>query len=302
MLGGVTPVLETPFLSDQSVDYEGFARVVDGVARAGVASAMFPGFASEYHKLTDAERSKLTEIFLDRAAAVPGFSAIVSVPDHSTHVAAQRAREAVALGAAAINVLPPHYLGPSRQAVLEHLTTVLAEVAPTPVIIQYAPAQTGTALDAPTIARLARDHANLAFVKVESTPPGRMVEALSESEPAIPSMIGYAGVQLPDGLRRGVVGVQPGCSFVEIYQRIWDLWHSGETQAAVDLHTRLLPYISYWMLNVELIIAVEKVISVRRGWFDSATCRGPGWNLDPVELARIDDFLNEFSDLLEQQA
>ncbi|MBP2356174.1 4-hydroxy-tetrahydrodipicolinate synthase [Kribbella aluminosa] len=290
----MTPVLETPFRGDESIDEPGFARVVDAMLSAAVRSAMFPGFASEYHKLTDDERARLTRIFLEHTRRQPGFSAVVSVPDHATRVAVRRVREAVDAGAAAINVLPPHYLGPSRASVVAHLVAVLEAAGRIPVVLQYAPAQTGTALDAQVIARLAADHANLAYVKVESTPPGRLVEALAAGQPPVRSMVGYAGVQLPDALARGVAGVQPGCSFVEIYQRIWSLWQQGDHRSAATLHARLLPYIAYWMLDVELIIAAEKEISVRRGWFESAVCRGPGWQLDAQEHARIDAFIDEF--------
>jgi 4-hydroxy-tetrahydrodipicolinate synthase len=131
-------------------------------------------------------------------------------------------------------------------------------------------------------------------VKVESSPPGRLVEALADSDPPVPSLVGYAGVQLPDALRRGVAGVQPGCSFVEIYLRVWQLSHDGCPDDAVALRARLLPYISYWMLSVELIVSAEREISRRRGWFASGRCRTPNWQLDSHELDRICAFLAEF--------
>jgi dihydrodipicolinate synthase/N-acetylneuraminate lyase len=296
---GVCPVLETPFHPDGSVDEGGFIRLVDHMVRSGVQSVMFPGFASEFHKLTDDERSRLTKILLQRTTGLRGFTAVISVPDHATAIAVDRAREAVSAGAGAINVLPPHFLGPSRAAVHGHLRSVIDAVAPVPVIVQYAPAQTGTALDAAAISALAKESVNLVQVKVESTPPGALISALALSDPSLSSLVGYAGVQLPDALRRGAVGVQPGCSFVELYLDVWNLWHDGQQAQAEALHRRMLPYLSYWMQNVELIIAAEKEISVRRGIIDSAYCRGPGHALDTFELAMIGDFLNEFKDRLQ---
>jgi hypothetical protein len=49
---------------------------------------------------------------------------------------------------------------------------------------------------------------------------------------------------------------------------------------------------------VELIVAVEKVISVRRGLFASAHCRAPARRLDAEELSMVDRFLEDFGDLL----
>ncbi|MFJ4911599.1 dihydrodipicolinate synthase family protein [Streptomyces sp. NPDC088726] len=302
LVRGVSPVLEVPFRGDGALDPDGFATVVDRVLAAGVGSLMFPGFASEFHKLEPDERELLTELLLRRTRPRHDVAAIISVPDHATRSAVRQALRAAELGADAVNLLPPHFLAPSRDAVSAHLREVLAAVDPLPVVVQYAPAQTGTALDAPTLHRLAADHPNLRWVKVESAPPGRLIAALAAGPRPLPSLVGYAGLQLPDALRRGAAGVQPGCSFTELYTGIWELWERGDEAGAVALHTRMLPYLSYWMQNVELIIAVEKEISVRRGWFASAHCRAPGYRLDGEELGMIDRFCAEFAPLVPELA
>ncbi|WP_406348551.1 dihydrodipicolinate synthase family protein [Streptomyces sp. NBC_00144] len=298
LVRGVSPVLEVPFRDNGDLDPEGFTTVVDRVLATGVSSVMFPGFASEFHKLDDGERELLTGMLLDRTREEPGVAAIVSVPDHATRHAVAQAESAAERGADALNVLPPHFLGPSREAVLTHVRAVLAAVDPLPVVVQYAPAQTGTALDAPTLHQLAAEHANLRWVKVESAPPGRLIAALAAGTRPLPALVGYAGLQLPDALRRGAVGVQPGCSFTELYVELWRRWEAGDEDGCVALHTRMTPYLSYWMQSVELIVAAEKEISVRRGWFGSAHCRAPGYRLDQEELRMINRFCAEFADLL----
>ncbi|NNC14029.1 dihydrodipicolinate synthase family protein [Planctomonas sp. JC2975] len=295
---GICPVLETPFAADESVDYDSFDRVVEHVVGTGVRSVMFPGFASEFYKLSDAERTRLTERLLARVASIEGFTAVVSVPDHATHLAVKRAVAAVEAGAGAINILPPHQQGPSGAAVRVHIRAIARAVWPVPVIVQYAPAQTGTALDAATIAAIAAEESNLQQVKVESTPPGAFISALLDQTPSLSAVVGYGGVQLIDALRRGAVGAQPGCSFIELYMSIWDAWQRDDHQNAISLHTRLLPYISYWMQSVELIIAAEKRISWRRGLIASDRCRSPLRMLDTEEDAMIERFLLEFSEQL----
>ncbi len=224
------------------------------------------------------------------------------MPDHATTVAVERARRAVALGAAMINILPPYAHGPSGASVRRHIAAVLEAIGSTPAILQYAPAQTGTGLDAHVIAQMADDSPNLVQVKVESAPPGQLISALGQAAPQLTCVVGYAGVQLIDALRRGAVGVQPGCSFPEIYLRVWSLWNSGETDAAAALHARMLPYVSYWMQSIELIIAAEKEISRRRGLIPTATCRAPARLLDSEEQQMIDRFLDEFAPLLGHDA
>lgn len=300
MLTGVCPVLEVPFFDDGSVDLAGFHSVVEHVLGAGATAVMFPGFASEFLKLSDDERRALRDILLQHTAGKTGVAAVISIPDHATRIAVEEAARAAEAGADAINLLPPYQLGPSRQAVVTHIESVLAAVGSLPVIVQYAPAQTGTALDATMLRALADKHPNLQAIKVESAPPGRLITALNAPSASRPlhSVVGYAGLHLIDALRRGAIGLQPGCSFTELYVAIWTSWSRGHESTAIDLHTRLLPYLSYWMQGVELIIAVEKEISVRRGWFASAHCRAPAYRLDDEEHRTIDRFCGEFAEQL----
>ena len=187
---------------------------------------MFPGFASEFHKLSDLERSNLIGLLLDQTRGLAGPSAIVS------------------------------------------------------------------------IAALATARPNLRFVKVEANPPGRVVTTLLSGSPAVPALVGYAGMLLPDALRRGAAGVQPGCSFTELYVLFWRLWTEGNQGSANRLYGEVLPFLSYWMQHPELIIAAEKLISYRRGLIACANCRKPAWHLDGPEVAMVDDFLRHFADVL----
>jgi 4-hydroxy-tetrahydrodipicolinate synthase len=298
LVRGVSPVLEVPFTTTGDIDIDSFRRVVRYVLNTGVTSMMFPGFASEYYKLTEDERRTLTNVLLTETNPRPDIAAIIAIQDHATKLAATRAREAVTAGANLINLLPPHFLTPTRHTLTHHIRTVLDAVAPTPVVLQYAPTETGTSLDDTTLATIAATHPNLRLVKVESSPPGRLIAELAALHPPLPAIEGYAGVQLPDAIRRGAIGTQPGCSFTEIYVEIWHRFTTGDEDGGQDLHRRLLPYISYWMLHTELIIAAEKRISHQRGLITTDHCRAPAHQLDTEEKRVIDHFLTEFADLL----
>ena len=301
VLSGLIPVLETPFHADGTVDEHSFRRVVAHVRDSGARGAMFPGFASEFAKLDDAERRDLVAAFVAETRDAPDFAAVVSVPDHGTVVAVRRAVEAVEAGADAINVLPPHFLSPGRDAVLEHVRAILGAVGSTPVIVQLAPGLTGTTLTAADVAALADEFPALAAIKVESTPPGRVVETLRAAAPRLDALVGLAGLHLPDALERGATGLQPGCSVVELYVDLWRAWTEGRREEFDDLHRRLLPYLSVWMTGVEFVVQVEKTISRERGLIDTDVCRAPGYRLDAAERRLVDRFLAEFGDRLERR-
>jgi 4-hydroxy-tetrahydrodipicolinate synthase len=293
-IGGLIPVIETPFHPDGSIDADGFARVVEGQLSAGADGLMFPGFASEFSKLSDGERSELEGVLLAHTSGT-GILGIVSTPDHSTYLATKRVERVIGLGADAINVLPPYLLAPSAGEVIAHLDAVLDAAQHIPVIIQLAPALAGTSLRIEDLQRLAARHENLAAIKVESVPPGPTVSALLGFDPPMPSVIGYAGLHLIDALRRGAVGVQPGASFPELYRNILDAWNGGDESEAESIHRDLQPFLAYWMQNIELVVQVEKRISMRRGWIASDTCRRPGRPLDEFEEATVERFLQTFA-------
>ena len=295
---GVCPVLEVPFDDDGEVDVQGFELVVDHVLATGVTSVSWPGFASEFYKLTDAERTLLCQCLLDRVQRHEGTWAIISITQHATRLAVADAVAAAEAGASALNVLPPYFLSPARSAVLNHLRAVLSAVAPLPVIVQYTPQLAPSPVGSADLIALAAEYPNLRMVKVDSAGAGRVIAELRDGAPPLRTMVGYAGITMLDALRRGASGVQPGCSAVEVYQRIWQLWSEGRAEEAEDLHRRLLPYVVAWMQEMELMIQVEKSISKERGWIASDHCRAPGRPLDVGECTSIARFLSEFDDLL----
>lgn len=297
-IGGVCPILAVPFTKDGEVDLASFEALCDHVFSTGIRAATLFGLVSEFYKLTDAEREALTQVMLERAAAHPVVP-VVSITEHAVESAVARATQLESAGVGGLNVLPPHFLAPGRAAVVAHLDAILAAVD-VPVIAQYAPAQTGSAIGTDVWLELADRHQNLRYVKVEAHPPGPYLAALREaSDGRIGGLVGYAGVQLPDALRRGASGVQPGCSFTELYLDLWARWERGEEDSAAELHRQLLPFITYWMEDIELIIAAEKRILAERGIVASAYCRQPRYELDRDELTMIDRFLAMFGGQLE---
>ena len=291
---GVIPVLETPFTADGEVDRDGFVRVVEHVIGTGVSGVMFPGYASEVLKLNDRERRDLIGDLLRVTSGRPDVAAIISVPDHATKLAVDWAVWAAGSGADAVNVLPPYLLGPSTAQVLDHVRQIASAVSPLPVVVQFAPQQTGTSLAAGDLLALAAAQPNIVAVKVESNPPGPMITGLLAPGSGLAAWVGSAGLHWPEAARSGATAVQPGCSFAELYVELERRWESGDLDGFDELHDALRPYLEQWMRHVELIVQVEKVISVRRGLIASATCRAPGFELDADQQARIDRFLVEF--------
>lgn len=291
---GIIPIVAAAFTNTGALDEDCFQSLVRHLISTGVHGITVFGLATEFYKLTDAERARMQTLLLTETARSPSVAGIVSITDHSWEVALNRARAAEAEGADGLMLLPPYFLAPGEDAILDHLTRVIGSVS-IPVIVQYAPVQTGVRISPEIFVRLHESVPNARLIKVETQPPGRYVsQLLQRSEGRLQALVGYAGTQMPDVLARGAVGVQPGCSFTEVYMELWRRWHD-DPPGFHALHTQLLPYISYWMQGIELIIKAEKVILRQRGIIASDYCRSPTYTLDSREYEQIEQFLAEFA-------
>ena len=296
-ISGIVPIMAAVFTNSGSLDEDSFQSLIRHLLKTGASALTLFGLASEFYKLADDDRARMQTLLLAETSHSESVAGIISITDHSWEVASQRARDAEAQGADALMLLPPYFLGPSEDAILEHLKRVIGSVK-IPVIVQYAPVQTGVRISPDIFLKLRDTVPNADFIKVEAQPPGRYVSQLVErSSGKLKSLVGYAGVQMPDVLARGAVGIQPGCSFTEIYLELWRLWQTDKNDFQT-LHHKLLPCINYWMQGVELIIKVEKVILKKRGIIASDYCRNPSYALDEREQMQIEQFMNDFSEWL----
>ncbi len=296
-ISGIVPVVAATFTNSGSLDEDSFQSLVRHLLTTGASALTLFGLATEFYKLADSDRARMQTLLLNETRQSTSVAGIISITDHSWEVARQRAREAEAQGADGLMILPPYFLGPSVEAIIEHLKRVISSVN-IPIIVQYAPVQTGIRISPEVFLKLRDSLSNADFIKVETQPPGRYVSQLSEqSQGRLKSLVGYAGVHMPDVLARGAVGIQPGCSFTEIYVELWRLWQTDRPAFQI-LHNKLLPYLNYWMQGIELIIKVEKVILKQRGIIAGDYCRSPAYTLDERELMQIEQFMVEYAEWL----
>ena len=104
---GIFPIAPTAFLENGDLDLESQKRVIDCIVDQGVDGICILANFSEQFLLTDAEREKLLLVSLEQVAGrVP---VIVTCSHFSTRVAVDRVRQANAVGAAMVMVMPPYH-------------------------------------------------------------------------------------------------------------------------------------------------------------------------------------------------
>lgn len=295
---GISPIITTPFTETGEVDYETFEALNQRLLRAGCQSTTLFGIAGEYYKLSDREMEELSRRFIASCHA-EGKPAIVSVTPHATELAVERARFLAELGADCLMLLPPFFLKPSAAQVYAHAKAV-AQAVNLPIMLQYAPEQTGVGIPVETFVRLTQECPNIHYYKIECKPPGAYISRLLEAtDQQVAIFVGNAGFQLLECMERGATGAMPGCSMSDLYLKIYHAAASGDNESAVRLHNSLLPMLNHIRQNVEQIILYEKRILVRRGWLKNDYCRAPSFQPDATMDALFDQYWEALEPLLE---
>lgn len=288
---GVNPIAAVPFRADGELDEASFSNMLEHLAGTGIDGLTLFGIASEFPKLSDDERERLAKRFISDLSGTGVFRAM-SVTEHSTELAVKRARHFQQMGADALMLLPPFFLKPSQKAVESHINQVLEAVS-IPVMVQYAPGETGFPITPDELARVAQRYPHAVF-KIECNPPVDYTRDFLKHAPGAHVLNGYAGLYMLQMLDAGGKGVMPGCSFSETYVQIYRDWCEGRPEQALALHQRLLPWITRWMSHCEYIIQVEKTILLQRGIITCDYCRHPGWELNAKDRLEIEAFLVTF--------
>ncbi len=296
-LQGVVPIVAVPFTKSNEVDYDSLASLIQHLAGIGCHGLTMFGIASEYYKLTDAESNRIAQVMVAecRKANVPS---ILSVTQHATHAAIEWARHLESQGADCLMLLPPFFLKPSASDLYDHMKAVCKSVK-IPVMIQYAPEQTGVGMAPSLLYRLHKEVENAIYFKIECKPAGPYItDFLALAGTSAKVFAGNAGFQMIETFDRGAVGSMPGPSLAELYLRIYHALLAGQHTQAVALHNALLPLLNHIRQNVEMIIHFEKRILAMRGIIATDVCRSPGFTSDPRMDALFTMYYDEVKDLL----
>lgn len=272
---GVIPAVVTPFTADESVDYGSLRTQLRGMAAGGCHGAMLFGFAGEFYKLTDDEREEIVRVAADTASEVD-LPLYASVTDQATSVAVDRARRFGDLGVDGLMVLPPFVVDPGADDLYAHVERI-GEAVSVPVMVQYAPDNTGVHVAPETFVELSADVPNVNRYKIECTPTGPYVTDLLEAAPeGVEVVVGNGGRRLIDALDRGATGVIPGGGVHEVYVDLLERYERGDRDGARELHAELLPYLNHiGEAGLESFIRYEKRVLAERGLVDGTASRAP---------------------------
>ena len=280
IISGVLPIAHTPFLDNDSIDFESLRRQIDWAFSVG-ADGFGTGMVSELLRLTFHERVALTEALGEinggRGAFVAGVGA------ESTNQAIEYAKIAEKSGASAVMAIPPLSTRSPARAVRDYFVA-LSESISIPVIVQDASGYVGQPIPLEvSVELIKRFGSEKILFKPEASPIGPNVSALRNATGGAARIFdGSGGICLVDCARRGIVGTMPGMEFLPGVIALWNALVRKDEEAIYRLH----------QAGLDGFLAVEKYLLHRMGLFTTDLRRQPNaWSLDDETLAELNRLL-----------
>ncbi len=243
---GVWPVAPTPFTQDGELDIAGLKRVIDCMIDQGSDGICILANFSEQFVLSDEERSAVMRASLEQVdGRVP---VIVTVSHFSTAVVAARARDAAAMGAAMVMMMPPYHgagLAVEEDAVFEHYAEASA-AGGIPIMVQDAPLS-GVRLSVAFLVRMAREIEHVKLFKIEMPQTAAKLRALIEAGgDAIEGPFdGEEGITLFADLDAGASGTMTSATLPDLIRPAVLAHLEGDRATSMATYARLLPLINF---------------------------------------------------------
>ncbi|MBN9184249.1 MAG: dihydrodipicolinate synthase family protein [Microbacterium sp.] len=287
LLGGILPVLSTPFDARDDVDFDALGSEIDWLLAIG-ADGVTVAMVSEILRLDADERRRVGEFVVEAVAGRA--SVVLSAGAESTKQSVRLAEHAATVGATAIMVNPPLNTMADSRSLTTYFRTVADATGEFPIIVQDASGYVGAPIPLDVLVGLLDEFGPVKIqFKPEAEPLGpRLTELLRATDGTARVFEGSGGRNLIESHRRGIVGTMPGSDLVFAIVAIWRAIESGDAEAAYRVQEGVVPILSL-VASLDSYVAVEKHLLRLQGVFPSARQRGPvQYTLDDMAVAELE--------------
>jgi len=272
---GVYAMLYAFFGADGTLDREAMRSQTRACLANGAHGIACLGLATEVDKLSLAERHQLLQWAVEDIAGVVPLAVTVADPTIGDQIAF--ARTAKAAGADWVILQPPPARGLAESEYIRFFGAV-AERIDLPVAIQNAPEYLGVGLGAEGFLTLQRNHANVTLIKQEG-PALVAADIIARTQGKFAVFAGRGGLELPDNLRAGCVGMVPAPDCLDVLVRIFEHMCSrrpeAEAKAEAEYRT-ILPVVTFAMQSLPHLLCYGKRITAARLGLTKVHDRPPG--------------------------
>ncbi|MET3654544.1 dihydrodipicolinate synthase family protein [Dyella japonica] len=259
---GVIPAITTPFTADGQVDHDFLAKHARSMIDSGCTGIVPLGSLGEAATLTFDEKLAIIRTLVKaldgRAPVIPGIAAL------STDEAVRLAREAKALGASGLMVLPPYVYSTDWREMGAHLRAVIT-ATDLPCMLYNNPIAYKTDFSPEQIAELAHAYPNVQAVKESSGDVRRFAALRSLLGTRLELLVGMDDA-IVEGVAMGARGWIAGLvnAYPKESVKLFELARDGGADAAAELYAWFLPLLRLDTVPkfVQLIKLVQEKVNM----------------------------------------
>ncbi len=263
------PILPTTIDADGQLDLESQKRVVQYCLRNKAVAIGHFGIASEFHKVSDTDRRRLTETIIEEVSGkVPVFLGVTAA---GVRAATEHARLAEQQGADLVMAALPHINLPDSKGAVDYYRAI-AESTSLPIIVQDTPASS-TVLSSDLLEQIVTDIPQIQHVKGEGKDFLHKTAALLASQRDLSVIGGAGGKHLIHMLRLGVTAFMTGTEALELHAGAVHAFLNGQHQRSADIYfNQILPYLTFYLDSSEELL---KWMLWRKGVIDHPCVLAP---------------------------
>ncbi len=266
---GIIPAMVTPFDSDEQLNENALAMLVERLITDGVHGVFVLGSQGEYYALDADEKRRAIEVTV--AAARGRVPVYAGTGANTTRDAVRLTQMAESAGADAVSVITPSFITPSQDELYEHYRAVAA-CTRLPVLLYSNPARTGVNLSVRLAARLA-ELDNVVGIKDSSGDLTTTASFINETPESFRVLAGRDTLVFAT-LLYGGAGAVAASGNVAARQlvRIYDACMAGDMEGARQAQAELAPLRAAFSLGTFPAVIKEALLMAG---LDAGPCRRP---------------------------
>lgn len=278
---GVFPALTTPFLPDDTIDFEVFRQNLEAQLESGVQGVILGGTLGEASSLQNEEKYALVQFCVEQVSGrVP---VIMNIAEQTTRGAVEAAREALRRGASGLMLLPPMRYAADQRETLAYFEAV-AHATHLPVMIYNNPVDYKILVTLDMFEEMA-SWPTIQAVKESTRDVSNVTRMINRFGERFSILCGVDTLAL-ESLLMGAHGWVAGLvdAFPKETVAIYQLAKSGKIQEALDIYRWFLP-----LLELDIhpkLVQYIKLAEVATG-LGTERVRAPRLPLDPAERGHI---------------
>ena len=292
-LEGVFPVLITPMINEQEIDWDGFRNNIEHFISKNVPGIAINGSTGEFVSLTKEERFKLVEVAVEQVNG--RVTLVVGSAAETTADAIECTQQAEKAGADAALLINSYYAHPKENEIYEHFKAV-AESVKFPIMIYNNPFTSGVDISAETLLNVARNVDNITHIKESSGDIGKARDIARKGEGFIKVFCGSEDLAL-ESLFVGATGwiSVSGNIVPELTAELYSSYQEGNLDRAWEIYDQILPLCEFLEGSGKYVQIVKRTMELQG--LAGGPCRRPRLGLSDEEETTLIELLTSLDAL-----